>query len=63
MDLKCVWCKAENKIKGQVSGYKMGVICAKCGTKIGFINYKDLNEIIRERDYWKKKCFIARCNK
>jgi len=61
MNLKCIWCKAENKIEGQKSGYKMGVICSECGTKVGFIDYKDLNEIIRERDYWKKKCLRDTC--
>lgn len=61
MKLECGWCNAKNKIEGQVSGYKMGVICAECGTKLGFIGYKDLNEIIRERDYWKKKCLRDTC--
>lgn len=62
MDLKCDWCEAENKIEVVVSSIKMGIVCSECGTKIGYIDYKDLNELIRECDYWKKNYLALKNN-
>jgi hypothetical protein len=62
MDLKCGWCRTENKIKGMVSSNKMPVVCSICGAEMGYIDYKDLNELIKERDRWKKKYFILKNN-
>jgi DNA-directed RNA polymerase subunit RPC12/RpoP len=57
MKFKCGWCKSENKIKGMVSSVKIPIVCSECGTKIGYINYKDLNELIGNLIYWKNKYY------
>lgn len=62
MNLKCGWCNAKNKIEGMESSFEMPVICSECGTKIGYINYKDLNGLIKERDCWKKKYLTLKNN-
>lgn len=63
MDLKCSWCNAKNKIRGMESSFEMPVICSECRTKIGYMNYKDLNELINERDYWKSEALQSpRCD-
>ena len=54
--MKCSWCDRVGKIEAQVSSATMPVIC-KCGTKLGDIDYKELNKIIIERDYYKKKFY------
>ena len=54
--MHCSWCDRVNQIRGQVSSAKMPVIC-KCGTRLGHIGYEELNKIIVERDYYKKKFY------
>lgn len=53
MKFKCDWCKAENKIEGMVSSAEIPVVCSECGTKLGYIDYRDLNNLIKELNYWK----------
>lgn len=55
-DFKCSWCGKKNNITAMVSGHEMPIIC-KCGTKVGYIGWEELAEIIRERDHYKKKFF------
>lgn len=54
--MKCNWCNRVNQIQAQVSSATMPIIC-KCGTKLGDINCDDLNKILVERDYYKKKFY------
>jgi hypothetical protein len=58
-DFKCDWCEKTNNITAMVSGHKMPIIC-RCGTKVGYIGWEDLRDIINERDYYKKKYLTNR---
>jgi translation initiation factor 2 beta subunit (eIF-2beta)/eIF-5 len=55
--MECTWCDSVNEIRAQESGYIMGVICKNCGTKLGYIDYKEFNKILIERDYYKKEFY------
>ena len=56
-DTECGWCDSVDEIEAMVSGYKMGIICKKCGGGLGFIDYEGFNKILIERDYYKKKFY------
>jgi hypothetical protein len=55
--MECSWCDSVNQLEAMVSSAKMPVICKNCGTKLGYIDCDDLNKIIIERDYYKKKFY------
>jgi hypothetical protein len=55
--MECSWCDSVNQLEAMVCGARMPMICKDCGTKLGYIDWSELNKILVERDYYKKKFY------
>ena len=53
----CGWCNKVTKFRAMVCGCKMPMICRDCGSKVGYLDWEEINHIIVERDYYKKEFY------
>ena len=50
----CSWCLKDAETRAMEANAKMPVVCAECGSDLGYITWQELNKILEDLHFYKR---------